>query len=278
MKRVLFILAAITILITSSACGVKQNDVAPEKSTTPSAAETSVQETTEEANVTTTEQSIPDTLSAEEAIEIFMSEKSKWEFKEMEEFAGFYYYFLDLDFDGICELITSNHAGSGSYSYNKYYKLDTENKTVTVLESDEEEYGGYDLCAENGIMLLRNKADGTMKYYMYDFLREGFEYNHTLYNTVELKESTITSTDIFVEEENTTYDGDSTTTYFVFEKGKKAEVSYDEYHSLKDKFFNENENLQLKYVQLDAKEIAEADSEDQARLMLYGYNGFYYTK
>lgn len=280
MKKLLCVLAAATLLITSAACSAEKPVTTPEETEASSVqtTEAAANETTQAAAEVTTEET-SSSLSAEEAVEIFLANKDTWEFEEMAEYEGFYYYFLDLDLDGVCELVTSNYAGSGCYSYNKYYKIDTETKTVKELVSDEEDMGGYDFESKDELKLLKSKKDGSINYYCMDYMREGHAYNCTTYYTIRLDGEKITGTEVSaVEHEESMIDQTSTDTFYFYKDGKKTEVSVDEEIALREEFFDGYENLNLKHVELNAQEFKAADAEEQKQLILYGYNGFYYSK
>ncbi|MBQ5995183.1 MAG: hypothetical protein IJL63_04955 [Clostridia bacterium] len=119
-------------------------------------------------------------LSADEAVNIFMSHYGLWESGLEFGYDTISLAFLDMDFDGVNELVINNIGGSLSASTNHYYGIDLKTKTVQELKEYEKSGGGYtevedymDMAYDifgNGEypQLYREKNSGQRKYYCYN--------------------------------------------------------------------------------------------------------------
>lgn len=132
-------------------------------------------------------------LSTEKIINIFLKNYDVWKFGNDEDsvMGGHGYLIMDLDFDGVCELITSQGAGSGVFSTNKYYRINEENAVVEVPVITDDIFG-YDLYVmDNTVKLLKNPEDNSFFYYVRDYTRVGWGENGTYYGKLYMKDGII---------------------------------------------------------------------------------------
>lgn len=224
-------------------------------------------------------------LSPESAIDIYMANKNIWMFNdEYIPMQRYGYCLLDLDFDGILELIKSANDGSGRYSNNNYYKINLENNSVEEVPSLAEGYGGgydyYYLGTEN-IKLLSNKSNDSKFYYCTDYERIMTGDYVTRYGKMYLKDGKIQSDDLFANhqcEAGLQGNSEKINEYFYYEIGDGAcpDVSEAEYNQFIADFFAENTDLHLAWNCIDGVEFDNADDGTKKQILLDAYRSFSY--
>ena len=191
---------------------------------------------------------------------------------------------LDLDFDGILELIKSANDGSGRYSNNNYYKINLENNSVEEVPSLAEGYGGgydyYYLGTEN-IKLLSNKSNDSKFYYCTDYERIMTGDYVTRYGKMYLKDGKIQSDDLFANhqcEARLQGNSEKINEYFYYGIGDGAcpDVSEAEYNQFIADFFAENTDLHLVWNCIDGVEFDNADDGTKKQILLDAYRSFSY--
>lgn len=224
-------------------------------------------------------------LSPESAIDIYMANKNIWMFNdEYIPMQRYGYCLLDLDFDGILELIKSANDGSGRYSNNNYYKINLENNSVEEVPSLAEGYGGgydyYYLGTEN-IKLLSNKSNDSKFYYCTDYERIMTGDYVTRYGKMYLKDGKIQSDDLFANhqcEARLQGNSEKINEYFYYGIGDGAcpDVSEAEYNQFIADFFAENTDLHLVWNCIDGVEFDNADDGTKKQILLDAYRSFSY--
>ncbi len=233
-------------------------------------------------------------LSPEKAVEIYLQQKDKWmKNHDFYPLGGFGYALLDLDFDGVLELIQSTCEGTGRFSYNSYYRINPDTLTVESLscETDFDEYD-YFYAGTDNTKLFRNNEDGTLFYYCLDHCRiSNVEYSEEfgkLYFKDDMikieklhnKELAFIGSD---DDGDGIYEGDFLATlYGLCTNREYTAASEDEYNQAISQFFAENTNMNLSWVCIEGNDFNTADEDKQKELLLnayksFSYDGFAYT-
>ena len=226
-------------------------------------------------------------VSAEAIVAIFMAHKDVW-MPDLSEYSlnGVEYGFLDLDFDGIPELIVDNYAGSGRYSYNTYFKADPDSGTVKEIScSADYQEMGYDLfflSEENAPRLLRNKETGALCYYCVDLLRISTGDYALYYGTMKYTGEKIVCNVLFMHhwEEAGRYDNpEEVNEYAIFHSGQETTADEETYTREQDAFFSQYEDMGLQFGTVSMHDFNDADSDAQTAMLLdacraFRYDGF----
>lgn len=120
--------------------------------------------------------------TAEHAAQILWNNTDKWLPSEDEPYAKPYYCFMELDWDGIPELVYCDIQGSGHYSYNRYFKIDVQNETVREIPHGSIRRAGYalpddyfevsaDMDLRRELKLYRSGSTGETVYWGEDYER-----------------------------------------------------------------------------------------------------------
>ena len=281
MKKTLAIILCALLSLSLFACG---NEA--QKTTNPA---TQIIETTAPVNAET--QAVPATdapteapttpavtkLSPLEAVNIYLDNASLWE-KDAEEFymAGFYYLFLDLDFDGVSELVTTEVQGTGRFSTNRYFRIN-ENKEIEEIEVDTSiGDSSCDFFMDDSPVLLKNNSTGEYKYIVKDYIRAGGGMDFTAERELAYADGKISETNLFSYEridEAVSGTGETQEFYKVYSLENK-DVDKSEYETLRNEYFAEYTDLDLEVELVDGYEYYE--SEDKFNLLYDAYTDFEY--
>ncbi len=260
MKKVIALLLVLVLALSLSACGKKDSQ-----------AESNQNSVVEKA-------SKKEVLSPESAADIYMSSKSIWmENPEYPPMQGYGYCLLDLDFDGILELINSVNDGSGRFSHNKYYSLNVEEQTVEEIQTAKpEEDSGLDFYyMSTETKLFKNRSDKTMFYVAADHVRAGADEGGISYNECYIRNEKIYSNELYAEYWHSDYDGGTNEKIEEYSFGGE-EVSKVKYEQKMDDFLKENKDLKLEWEYVSGEEFDESDESKQKQLLLDAYQSFSY--
>lgn len=194
------------------------------------------------------------------------------------------YGFLDLDFDGVLELVYSEMSGSGRYSVNQFYRLNTETCKVELVESisvEGESEDAYDISTmyPDYPQLLKNKENDSMFYYCSDFLRVMTGEYLTTYGSLYMKENKIAQDLLFSEyecEAGLEGNDEAIEEYQFHQKGEWNTITKEEYEKKTTQYFDENKNLNLKWKFIDGREFDAADKVTKIKMLLESYLAFSY--
>lgn len=214
-------------------------------------------------------------LSVESAVEIYFQNMDVWvESPEKTPMSSYGYCLLDLDFDGVLELITSVCDGSGRYSTNRIYKIDPKEGKVTFLRNEESADPDY-YYLKDKTQLLKNSADGTLFYLVAEYTRVNDREGGIGYYEISEKGETVSEKLAFSETTSLDYAGgtDGKIREFTF-FGKTC--SKTEYEQLQAKYYKENTDLNLKWTAIDGEVFAAADDNAKKELFRNAYTGFSY--
>lgn len=245
---------------------------------------------TEATEATTEPQNLPThskATSDEAVVKVFMDNIDVWK-STVESTEWYGYLFLDLDFDGVLELVSTVCRGTGFFSENKYYKADMQAKTVSEIP-----FPGRDSsmeCDLTGIdypQLYRNNATGKLKYLMYDNMRNGAANTTTTLSELWLDENgNIATQNLWTfDYAAESYDVQGVYTYITYdESGKAITITEAEYDELLEQYEIANTNLKMEFktvsgygtIESDYSDFHSLDYNKQTELLLESYNAFKY--
>lgn len=215
--------------------------------------------------------------SPEWAVEIYMDNKDVWMHKpEFMAMAGRAYGLLDLDFDGVLELIDSENDGSGRYSNNRFYKINVEKQTVEEFfsETDQDE-GGVDYHTMSDSIKLLKTPSGSMFYLCGDFLRVGSEEGALSYWECYMKDGKFYENFLFSEYWYPAYENGTTDEIREYDF-KGEENTQSEYEKNTEDFYRENKDCNLVWKMVRIDEFLDSDAATQKKLLLEAYRSFSY--
>lgn len=200
----------------------------------------------------------------------------------------FYYTFLDLDFDGINELIINEYSEADGYGYNNTLKFELETQSYKFLYING--YGDFDV--NNGdIRLFSGKGD--KPYYVAENIdRYSIENSYSsvwmsliklFYAPGEDAPSDIYSSELF-SVDLSAYSNESAYTYYDFESDKEYKVKSSEIDGFleekKEEFLDtlskEDRNLNLKYQVISGQEYNAMSAKDKEKALRTAYRAFDY--
>lgn len=215
-------------------------------------------------------------------LDIYFDNSDEWELEpDYMPMNGYYYCFVELNFDGVLDLVVNVNDGSGGYSENSYYTIDTQNKKVIKLSSDEDIESTFDLfTVADYPQLYKNKNDGKLYYYCADYLRVMTgEYNCT-YGFLSLdSEGKINSQMLFsqyhcdagLENNNKVVDE-----YGYYENSNHKKSDKETYDKKYNEFFAGYEKLDLTYQTILGIEYEKMNEKQKKNALLESYKKFEY--
>ena len=224
-----------------------------------------------------TKASAADILSPEEAVDIYMKNKSVWYHSETYMDTADY-FFIDLDFDNCLELVFSWYTGGSGYiTQNEYYKIDTSSMKVYKVEEKLNGYSssfGDEIDYDRGVSLYSDKTRSKKFYVGVDLARAGWTFSASFTRTLSYIDRLLTANALF-DATVTTSESDykETHEYFDYTSGKKVKLTESQYNINRKKYFDSLVDLSLKTkkVKLYNKTISE-----QKKLLLESYRAFSY--
>ena len=200
-------------------------------------------------------------LTAEEAVDIFMANKSVWMIPDYYMTGGLgCYFFIDLDFDGVLELLISSTSGTGNFSSSRFYRI--KNNDIVEFDSDYKDsggnaFGGPDFTWKD-TLLYKNKTTGIYYYYCENSDRAGWFQHGTSENMFNLFGTTVKNYKLFWISSEKDFDNPSAdyVNHYWIMHGTKREVSKSEYDRIRNDFFKNYIDLNLVKKDVDAKKFA----------------------
>lgn len=220
-------------------------------------------------------------LTAEDVVDIYFRNQNVWLPEVYMPMGGFRYIFLDLDFDGVLELVVNVNDGSGRYSTNTYFKINKSTKKIEEIRTDEFDKFEFGFDYGNEIKLVKNSATGKMRYYCIDFLRVSNQDYGSYYGVMWLENSKINTEILFCETFTAAgaYGNAEDVESFYYHVGEKSvEITKEDYDNRVNAFFAENKDLNLKFEAVDGYEFGDATPSQQKAMLLKGYKAFSYNK
>ena len=226
-------------------------------------------------------------FSAEEIVQIYMDNMSVWEYVPVSSEA-YRYLFLDLDFDGILELITTTMQGSAQASDNKFYRVDTETKTVSEIPfPDKNPNQQWDFEGGDYPQIYRNNETGELKYMVYDHERAaamaaGMHIGElTLDSDGNISSKNLWATSYIGAESPLSETGEDSYSFSIYDENSNAkEVSEEEYTNYVADYENKNTHMELDFYVVESANVeytfTELTKEEQAEKLLMSYTVFSY--
>jgi len=281
MKKYFSVLMAL-LCILSVFCGC---------SDTQNTKETSAPASTDKADTTTvapTTEAPEDTSLAAKYVKIYMDNIDMWKYTpEANQQCG--YLFLDLNSDGVLELIQSTSTGYENKSNNKYYAIDTATETVfEVPFPDKDEENQCDFNESSYPQIYKNNATGKIHFLTANQIKS--EEINTTYVIGEMymdENFTIKAKNLWelASEYNPQTFELSSEEFFVYdENGEKTSVYKSTYEATLAKYEEENTNLLLKKMVVSGIDsdsdghinFSDLDYDNQYKLLLESYNTYSY--
>lgn len=224
-------------------------------------------------------------LDPESAVNIYLNNKSVWmKYPEDAPMNGYCYGFLDLDLDGTLELISNINDGTGRYSCNSYYKINTSDYTVSEIKLNGDESadeGGYDYSLfKDYPKLLKSSKDDSYVYYCADCLKSAGNEYQEFYGTLQMSNSTLNSQIIFSKYcfyADVTKPDSLTEKYYYVNNGEYIDISKEAFDEKLSEFYSEYEDLNLKWKYVNGKDLELSSTSKQKELLLSSYKAFSYT-
>ena len=183
-------------------------------------------------------------LSAESVADICIENRQVWEFGE-NSVGNCGYCFIDLDFDGMPELVSTSTQGSGLFTTDFFYKIN---------------------------------ADGNMFYFFCSYARASAGNYAVSYSRVTVSGGKVQSELLFSEDVYTNEDSQSEHKYYSYADGKQTELSEQEYKNTFDSFLADNTDMHLTAGYIDNNNFSAADSAKQREMLAESYRAFGYDK
>lgn len=241
---------------------------------------------TQDEAVATTPTVSPEDALTRETVQIYVDNRAVWEYTQNDsEWYG--YHLLDLDFDGVLELVQATNTGADASSSNRYFKLDTENKTVTELSCvDKELDSKWDFVGGDYPQLYKNNSTGDLKYLVYSNRREGISSGGMSIGEMTINEKgEVTTKNLWAFDYaalTDDLDGEFSFSYYVYdENGDVEEVDADTYNATLAEYEENNTRLTFTYAMADQvlEEVpfSELSDEELLERMLEMYKSFSYN-
>lgn len=224
-------------------------------------------------------------ITAEKIINIFMDNKSAWmndfEYGEYYDGQSWVYGFIDLDFDGIPELLAGGQDGSGRYTYYSFYKINSDMDGIEEIPVYTEREGMLDITAyEDEPVLYVDNNTGEMQYWAQDYENAG-AYGYAMSDgRIRYNGGDEISEEYYFFELHEYDDGNETVTYSVRDsEGYINEVSQSEFEQSREEFFESYTNLNLTRKYVTGAEFNDASESQQYELLeesleAFGYDGY----
>ncbi|MBQ3088091.1 MAG: M4 family metallopeptidase [Clostridia bacterium] len=221
-------------------------------------------------------------LSPESAVDIYMANKSIWmENPEYMPMQGYGYCLLDLDFDGVLELISSNNDGSVRASTNSFFKINLEKLTVEEFNSnlveDDKDVGGsidyYAMAHES--KLLKNISSGKMFYLFKNYTRVSSDEGLCTWSESYMKDGKLCENYLFSEYFHPDYENNTNEqiTEYSF---NGEDISKAGYEKKTKAYYAENKDLKLTWKTIYGEDFDNTSNQKQKQLLLDAYRSFSY--
>ncbi|MBE6806751.1 MAG: zinc-ribbon domain-containing protein [Ruminococcaceae bacterium] len=241
---------------------------------------TSTTSTTKRTSTSSTTGSANKPLTPEVAVDIYMSQKSVWQHDpDYDPMQGYGYCLLDLDFDGVLELITSGNDGSMRQSYNAFYKINPTTRKVELIKESDPKDGGLDYYSmSTQTKLLKNQSSGQLFYLIKNYGHVSADEGIISYAESYLKNGTLRETYLFSEYTHPTdYDNPEAGKTVKYDFGDKENLSQSAYIQKVAEFYEENTDMNLQWECIYGPDFDKSSSSAQKQTMLKAYRAFSYN-
>lgn len=182
----------------------------------------------------------------DEQIEIIAKNIDKW--KTYEEYANdtVQYVITDLDHNGRLEIILTQMGGSGYFSYNNYYEVDSNFQNIIECGFDEEEgYSEADLSISDEVDVYYDKTLNNYYYIFTDVMKTNpNEYYEGIYS-INLKDCKVN--EYYIASKMTTYDFENDNNEInTYSDQYEKNITEEEYNSSANNYYFDYEKTSLK--------------------------------
>ena len=225
-------------------------------------------------------------LAPYEAVGIYMNNIEKWQIdpnKTRMSMEGYRYVFLDLDFDGILELIASETQGSGRYSKNNFYRISNDKTSIELIPFDQSvnQKNQCDLIFEDSPVLYKNNKTGNYEYIFCDYIRIGGGMDYFREEEYSYKDGKIYATPLFAYEviqAEVSESGEKEEYFTLFNLDETSKVDKETYDNAIKNFESQRTNLDLELEIITDDEFSEATNiTEQSDMLLDAYKEFSYN-
>lgn len=225
-------------------------------------------------------------LAPYEAVGIYMNNIEKWQIdpnKTRMSMEGYCYVFLDLDFDGILELIASETQGSGRYSKNNFYRISNDKTSIELIPFDQSvnQKNQCDLIFEDSPVLYKNNKTGNYEYIFCDYIRIGGGMDYFREEEYSYKDGKIYATPLFAYEviqAEVSESGEKEEYFTLFNLDETSKVDKETYDNAIKNFESQRTNLDLELEIIADDEFSEATNiTEQSDMLLDAYKEFSYN-
>jgi len=209
----------------------------------------------------------------EQIVDVFIDNKDVWLPNEKYIGTAVFCGFLDLDFDGILELVICETGGSGVYSTNKFYKINQTNKSVCEITLPQGERCKFDLCfpVSTKPKLLKLK-DGSLAYFCTDFSQAGMQNSTKAESLLKCNGNTLETQKLFLVK--TFIENEENSGYFYYQYDKEYSVDGGSFEKIVDEYLESNNDLNLKWQTRQTSELTDASDIEMRQKLLELYNAF----
>lgn len=218
-------------------------------------------------------------LSPESAVTIFLNNVDTWILEDRMYMAGYQYLFLDLDFDGVLELIATYCDGSGRFSSNDYYKIDLSDYSIkTINDNHSTGDSAVDYILVDYPQLLREPSTDRTFYIMADMVRVGMMASvieaETYIENETINFDPLFSKYIYIMESENTPEEES---FSIYKNGAYQDVDKSAYEQAYEEYYHKYDNLNLTYGSVYGSDFAKASDSERYDLLLEAYESFSYS-
>ncbi len=217
-------------------------------------------------------------LSAESVADICIENRQVWEFGE-NSVGNCGYCFIDLDFDGMPELVSTSTQGSGLFTTDFFYKINAEKSAVESLPLSGTAMRISSLTRRRRRLYEASAGRGRQYVLFLLQLCRASAGNYAVsYSRVTVSGGKVQSELLFSEDVYTNEDSQSEHKYYSYADGKQTELSEQNIKTLLTHFWRITRNMHLTAGYIDNNEFSAADSAKQREMLAESYRAFGYDK
>jgi hypothetical protein len=214
-------------------------------------------------------------ISIDRQIEIFAGQVGKWG-ADIEYADDLYCFALtELDYDGMIDLIVSNCGGTGSFSYNRFYEINSEGNMEELGTNFIEGNSQVDIITDEATVYSSFSADGIKDYYIFgDFLKAGPDEYHEDIRALYIEKNVVM--EMPLANKDTLYGGADYTGKTVYTDYKGEEITEEDYDNFAQTYF-EKLGLQKKTASfgwMDVKDLQGLSTDQIIAMLSESYQNF----
>lgn len=283
MKKILLICLSAVFILSFFGCDtIQKNNITKPQQTDSPTATTVATEAHAETSTSSVNTSTLNPAKPEDAVKIYQQNYSLWQIDPDNirmSMDGYYYLFLDLDFDGILELIATEFHGSGRYSKNNFYRISDDKTTVELIPFDEsvDENNQCDLFFEDSPVLYKNNTTGNYEYIFCDYIRAGGGMDYFREEEYSYKDGKICATPLFAYEviqAEVSESGEKEEYFTLFNLDETSKVDKETYDNAIKNFESQRTNLDLDIETIDGNDYHQATEIQKYAMLLEAYEDF----